>query len=716
MSLFNQDTHITLTVQMVYVDLVGRTSQRWISHEDEMPANLANTGLNALTRRATLTLDMATMDHINVADRVGAFGWMFYDRHTGELIAFRQLSTFVTGFMNADNSRFVAGGVNYSGPWSTTASGFQGARIAQYWNGVPQTVTNAATVQEMVHAFAGPGFRGNLTDGRQVTLAVEISGATITRIHSILGWAADQAAVVSAADLRLIDEEHELLGGFFPDNLDQVIDYGQFQLIGVNCLRDIRANDVVYIYTHGDVITRVAVGNEVVEGTMTEASNTRFIVDGRSLNYAYRVLTAEARGTATPYGDVFPYAGSDVVVRLDAFGNAFEVVIDGGEVGNFGIVLSRTPDGDARGQGFNLFTNDDAQVFYNIVGGNALSRFNPRVIADPGNAIPRRGPTLSGWTAPALGATSWLAIGELVGYGLNAAGNVNTIERATEAEIDVRSRTIARVETVGGFTRDVTIDANAAIFWPNAAGTAWNVGAITDVDLAEFRREGAQDGQVIFNTAGTRIVAMVIPNGFADADGDDIFGVVNSWMNIGADARNFTGFFDGARTTSTIRTTDFRPDLVLNQVDLYRFSTNAAGQVNQAPTALVNNAPNVANNRFVTRDENFPNATQSAVAQANYAMQIIYRDAVDAGNLFVEVAGNQRVTFADDVVVYRATWSGGTPGVGNIVYTHSSTGINAVRGAAAVWAFNTAPRDTDVTNEAHILIWMHSDDVPAGWF
>ena len=692
-----------LTVQMVYVDLVGRTDRRWISHQDGIPANLANTGLNAMTTRGTLQLDMATMDHISVADRVGAFGWLFYDRHTGELIAFRQLSTAITGFMNADNTRFVAGGVNYSGPWTTTAGA-----VSQFWNGVPYVVSNAAQTQEVIHAFAGGGFPGNATDGRQVTLHVEIAGATVTRIHSILGWAADQAAVVSAADIRLIEEDHELLGAWFPDNFDQEIDYGQFQLIGVNCLRDIRANDVVYVYHSGYTITRVAVGREVVEGTMTEASNTRFVVDGTSYNYAFRFLTAEARGAATNFEDVFPYAGSDVTVRLDAFGNAFEVVIDGFDVGNFGIVRGRTPDGDARGQGVTLLTNDDAEIFYNIVGGNALSRFNPRVIADPGNVIPRRAGAMSGWgTGVNAGATSWLELDELVGYGLNAAGNINVLERATPTDIDVRSRTIARVETTGGLTRDVTIDANVAVFWPNAAGTEWNVGGIGDVDLSEFRSAGAQDGQVVFNTAGTRIVAMAIPHGFADADGDDIFGVINSWMNIGADARNFTGFFDGARTASTLRTADTRPDVTLGQVSFYRIATNAAGQITTL-TDLVNPAAP----RFVTRASEFPNATP---AGASLGLQIIYRDAVDAGNLFVEVAGNQRVTLADDVVVYRATWSGGSPGVGNIVYAVSGAGINAVRGAAVVWAFNTTPNDADVTNEAHILIWMHSDDVPADW-
>jgi len=80
------------------------------------------------------------------------------------------------------------------------------------------------------------------------------------------------------------------------------------------------------------------------------------------------------------------------------------------------------------------------------------------------------------------------------------------------------------------------------------------------------------------------------------------------------------------------------------------------------------------------------------------------RDFIDASNLFIELANNQRITLADDVVIYRATVSGG-----NIVYSLSGAGLSAIRGEAWVWAFNT---ESDITSEANVVIWMHPDDYP----
>ena len=706
---------------MVYVDLVGRTDRRWISHYEGIPANLANTGLNAMTTRGTLTIGMSTMPHMNIADRVGAFGWLFYDRHTGELIAFRQLSTFITGTPNDWNTptRFTAGGISYSGNFATS----QGA-INLFHNG-ERTATVHGPAAPHIRATGGtggytadPATADNMnTDGRQVTMAVEISGATITRIHSILGWAADEAMVVSAADVRMLADDDELLGFEFPVNLDQVIDYRMFQLIGVNCLRDIRADHVVYVYAdEADVITRVAVGTEVVEGVMTEASNTRFIVDGTSYNYAHRVLTTRTRFNSTFYGNVLEHTGSDVLVRLDAFGNAFEITVTGAEVGNFGIVQNATGD-DPRGHGALLFTNDDATLFYNIVGGAGLAHFAPRAFI--GGNTDRRGDRMNPQAFSATNTAEWhlegagrpaanMSARQLIGFGLNAAGNINVIERSQLGTIDVRSRTVARI----GAAFDVTIDPNVVVFWEHPAGT-WNVGGISDVDLAEFRPASSISGvtnaptQYILNVAGNRLIAFTLPHSHTDAVSDDIFGVVNSWLNVGSDDQNLTGFFDGATTATTIRTHEDRGfgPAHLQQVRFWQFTTNAAGRVTGGTAIAQNLVETNANDRFVTEASKFPLATESAVSAG---LQIIYRAAVDAANNFVEVQGGQRVVIAPDATIYRATISGG-----NVVYAPSN--LNAVRGAAWVWGFNTEPRVDDITQEATVLIWMADADLPAGW-
>ena len=698
---------------MVYVDLVGRTDRRWISHQDGIPANLANTGLNAMTHRGILHLNMTAMPHMNVAERVGAFGWIFADRHTGELIAFRQLSTEVTGFLNAENTRFNAGGTSFSGNFTTT----QGA-IALFSNGsYSETVGGGAAphIREIAGGAYAPQNCTMNADGRQVTMHVDISGQTITRIYSVNGWAADSARVTTAAEVNMIASDGELLGGSFPLNHDQVIDYRMFQLIGANCLRDIEAGDVVYVYTDDDdVITRVAVGTEVVEGLMTEASDTRFVVDGTSYNYARRYLTSRTRTEATLYSEVYPHAGSDVRVLLDAYGNAFRIEIVGAETGNFGIVIAHDAD-PARGNVLRLFTNDDADETFNVVGRN-LSFFQARPFT---GGADRRISTDNSREFP-----NHVMDGALVGFGLNAAGSINALENAVGSgtlthrppgaagvgndapsvavTIDVRSRTVVRVDG-----RDVTLDRNAPVFYldTSVSPAEWNVASVADIDLAWFRNNAAPTGQYILNISGNRVIALTLPMAAVDADAEAVFGMINSVMNIAGPARNLTGFFDGARTASTIRTAN---DFLAGEVDrtlvqFFNMTPNAAGQI-RLMTDIVHQTPvpAPADDRFVSRAASFPAfVTESAMSRG---VQMLDRDFIDASNLFIELANNQRITLADDVVIYRATVSGG-----NIVYSLSGAGLSAIRGEAWVWAFNT---ESDITSEANVVIWMHPDDYP----
>ena len=689
-----------LTVQMVYVDLVGRTDRRWISHEQGIPANLANTGLNALTHRGVLHLDMTSMPHMNIADRVGAYGWIFADRHTGELIAFRQISTFVTGFLNAENTRFTAGGTSFSGNFTTS----QGA-IALFFNG-EQTGVTGAQAQIPIRAIAGLAFPDQNTDGRQVTMAVEISGQTITRIHSINGWAADVARVVNAGDIRMINDYDSLLGLEFPLNLDQVIDYRMFQLIGVDCLRDIRADHVVYVYAdEGDVITKVAVGTEVVEGQITASSDTSFTVDGTTLNYASRVLSGRTAHMATPFEVVSPAAGSDATVRLDAFGNAFDVVLDGQEIGNFGIVISGTGLNDPRGQGASIFTNDDAQVFYNIVGGN-ITQWPARVATVP---APRRGTANTAIRAEITNANALAP--QLIGFGLNAQGSINVIEYAVQnATVDVRSRTVARL---GGV--DVTIDPNAAVF--ALVDGAWELFTVDDIDLAAMRapaNAALRDGQqYVLNVAGNRVAAFTVDEAFVDASGEYIFGVISTWSNIPGNAQNLVGFFDGAATSSTLRTADdVTPSPTRAIVAFWQLVPNAAGQIREFDAG--SNLALAVNDRFISHPDNFAGAVRSTTAAVDggfvHAVQVPERNQVDMTSNFIRLEGsNQVINVTGDVAVYRAQISGG-----NVGYTYSTAGLGAIPGNAWVWAFNTLG-DGDVDNTAQVVIWMANGDFPAAW-
>ena len=731
---------------MVYVDLVGRTDRRWISHQDGIPANLANTGLNVHTERAVLTSAHYGTANINVAARLGSFGWLFFDRHgsewvpaqrdaagnivegtgmwgaRGDLIAFRAESTYVTGFVNAAGTVFnVAGGQGL-------AIGSPNLAITPrlFWNGVQdQTISASTSAAGMIRNIAGDPAPDHDTDARQVTMAVSISGSTITRIHSILGWQACDARVVIASDLARIERDNVLLTGNFPLNLNQEIDYKQFQLIGVDCLLDIEPEHVVFVYRDGgDVIRRVAVGTEVVEGTMTETNFNRIIVDGRSINYSSDRLTSLTRPRATAPADVVEYAGSDVRVLLDAYGHAFRIDILDQEVGNFAMVLLATTSADPRGEGMRLYTNDDEESFFNVnVRNHTL--FNPRPFL--GNQNPnRRNSTFENNAGFAPGTNPAVIAGDaarMIGFGLNTAGAINVIENAVDAtSIQFRSSSVVRVVTpaiganppTAAFpaqdARDLAIDANAPIFHFDGE---WQVASIGDVDLSWFRTNSVP-GQYILNTAGTRVIAIAFGDAsdFIDPSGDGVFALLNNWGNLGGGASNLHGFFDGSTTATVQRTADDTNFTLDRSVPAFwLFGTNAAGAINTTGDNLIVTDPDL---RFVSGSPANPawaGRVQRSIMPHD-AVQLLGVESlvgwVDFSRNALMVADDLWITYYDDVVVYRATRPGGN-------MTYAASDLGSITPNAWVWAFNTAPSTSDITGAAHVVIWMSNADFPAGW-
>jgi len=754
-----------LVVEMVYVDLQGRTETRWVDRELNTPAFLANTGLGVTAVRGIITPSLYSLSYINVADRLGAYGWTFTNSD-GELVAFRSLSTFITGFMNSNNTRFDGtDGVSYAiSPTNvdrTTRSSeiIEGNTLSpsttvgavSLWNGGFEGFKTDNTVTA-IRSMSINGYPGNETDGRQVTLAVELSGTTIRTIYSLLGWEATVARVVTESELRMIENHDELLGGDFVLDDDQEIDYKQLQLVGVKSLDEIEVGDVVYVYYELGVkgtstdIRRVSVGKEVVEGEMTDANDSRILVDGKAYPYAFRWLTSNARNDqATNFEDVREQAGSDIVAKLDAYGNAFDIDA-GGDIGTFGIY--RNAADDARGRGIRLYTNDDATTFFNVVGNGSLDAYLIRPYTGSG---PRRTSTFKIDGGPGVRANvdlaadltnqnmgvssaseyptqadgssqTYIKAGELFGYRLNNSGNVNLLERGVSTLIDVRSRTVVRLNGL-----DAILDPNAAVFW-NAGTTSspdWKVGGVDDIDLTKFRTTGGNPGptvqqdiddmnsQYILNIAGTRVIALVLPVDRVSPDGNHIYGAINTWDNIANGARSFTGFFDGATSTSTVRTVDSRPSLAAqNYVTFYRLTPDSQGNIRSNGLDNLVHPTGGTQGRFVTTAGAFGGTANVSVSAVSLGIQVKEREQTNTNFRFIELANNQRITLSSDVKVYEATWTGGSPGVGNVRYTPSNSGVIAVRGDALVWGFNTTPKAEDVTSEANVIIWMHWDNVP----
>jgi hypothetical protein len=194
---------------------------------------------------------------INVASRLGAFGDAFFKDDI--LIAFKQSSTFLTGTIDDDDWRLEADdGRTYS--VATDAwDAFQYASL----NGGPDEGLAATLI-------AVEAFYVDDTDGDVVTFSVRVSGSTIRDVYAVLGWQAIYTVEFSDDDLDEFKEDETIGGDDFPLNDDGDIDYKQFVLIGANSLSDIKKDDVVYTYTDGDVIRKVAVSRATVEGFIEE--------------------------------------------------------------------------------------------------------------------------------------------------------------------------------------------------------------------------------------------------------------------------------------------------------------------------------------------------------------------------------------------------------------------------------------------------------------
>jgi hypothetical protein len=450
----------------------------------------------------TAALEYTADSKINIISKVGVKGTIYWDGD--DIISVKADSTQLTGKYNAGTKKFDVGSTAYS-----FKTGLASTDVDFYFE-------NAELVDEA---------EVSVDDStKMVTLAVKLSGTTITEIHSLSVWTETKAAKMTSAQVKAIADNDEVLLEVLGTDVEGNVDTNSFLLVGADSLSDIAKDDVVYVYTAADAdeIRMIAVGTDTVSGRVTakNSAGTSVTIGGKAYKIANKELWNVASNPTINVGDEYD-------VWLDAYGYIYTVDGISVSLDNYGVMLAY----DA-----GLTDLDDARLRLFLADGTTKVFY---VDSD---------------------VTVTYAKGGLVAYSVDKDGWINDIDYAdhdTTAKL-----TSSNIIWINGVSSP--IDSAAVVF--TAGVTLASITAddldVTTVAKVEKNEELAVAGHFMyFFNDDDEVIAMVI-NDEAGAVTDDVYAVVNSYT-VEWDAVNestydrIKGFADGAALDSPAIGTGF---------------------------------------------------------------------------------------------------------------------------------------------------------------
>ncbi len=525
-----------LGVQKVAVNSDGETKKLWDKEPNANGLNgVATTLLSSGLNCKTSGLEVVTVSDlddslINMAKHVGEYG-SIYRNSDDEVVAFIKESddTLVGRF----NLKFVttANETEYSVN-ATTANAFlingEGSNTAFNFRTDGRT-SNAAIDSVATTEFA---------------ISVDLTGKTIKEVYGINAWVADQAEQVEKADLDDITSDKSLLNEDFAlDDDNESIDYTKFDLVGVKSLKDIKEDNIVYVYTAGSdsEIIKIEVGTQVAAGVVKNFKDakediaTKFAIGANTYKNAAEVLN----GTAVEGGDVIEDSNvsDEVKAFLDARGFVYDFE-NSSKANNFAVVKK-------------VGNLDQAQFFLADGTSKTLDYDDD---ADKAGKL----------TGPAL-----------IGYGLNNAGtitdanknfvsasaitlsSVNVIESITGAN-DAGGRSTISNTSAGALDSiaGVKIDSKCVVFTYDPAKADLFIADldVTTIDKVEIDKK-IDNVLLLFDEDNNgkakmdKVVAMLVPDTMAKG-GDKSYAVLNERNSDANDdgdkVWSVTGYKDGA--------------------------------------------------------------------------------------------------------------------------------------------------------------------------
>lgn len=528
-----------LGVQKVAVNSDGETKKLWDKEPNTNGLNgvattLLSSGLNCKTDGFEV-VTVADLDDslINMAKHVGEYG-AIYRNSDDEVVAFIKESddTLIGRFKLKDNNlKFVATAdeTEYSVN-GTTATAFliNGEGSNTDFNVKDDARTSVGALKSV--------------ETTEFAISVKLTGKTIKEVYGVNAWVANQADQVEKADLDEITNDQSLLNEDFALTDDDAIDYTKFSLVGVNSLKDIKEDNVVYVYTAGndDEIIKIEVGTQVAEGVVKNFKDakddiaTKFAIGANTYKNAAEVLN----GNAVEGGDIIE--DSNVSDEVKAFIDARGFVYDyenSSKADNYAVVKK-------------VGGIDQAQM---VLADGTTKTYDFDNKEDKAGAL--------------TGAS-------LIGYGLNNAGtitdanknfvkadvitlsSVNVISDVTGASITGIGSSISPASLVTALnnTKGLKIDSKCVVF-TYEAGQSF----ITDVDVTTIDKvevdKAITNVLLLFDEDNNgkakmdKVVAMLVPDDMAKG-GDKSYAVLNertSDSNADGDkVWSVTGYKDGA--------------------------------------------------------------------------------------------------------------------------------------------------------------------------
>lgn len=413
------------------------SDNQWVGQDDTMYARLEVQKINAAVIKGTED------SVINLRPYVGVYAETYLN-NDDEIIAIVEKSTSLT-VDKQTSTTIESDGVEYNLPTSFVADKFV--------NGVKTSTTSAIILDSII--------------------AVDLSGKTIDTVYSVSTWQ-DANEFKYEADML----ENDNLNGykFTLDNND-AIDLASFELLGISKLSNLSKDDIVYVYTANNYITRIEVGTEVITGKVTRYSDKdkEYTIGGK-VYYSY--------ATNVSLGDT----GTGL---LDYYGDIYSWTVIDGTTDNYAVVIATA----AGVSGFDygkvkLYTKDDDTLI------------------------------IDAKDASVFASAAAIAAGSLVTYSIDSNGDLDKINDL----VSIADLTGKFSATGAIFDSKYIVNSNAVVFVKN--GSVYTVGSIGLVD--KNTEITLYDGVV---DSDTKLDAIIVDIAKAQS-ADKVYGVINDFSQM----------------------------------------------------------------------------------------------------------------------------------------------------------------------------------------
>ncbi|MGN0711810.1 MAG: S-layer homology domain-containing protein [Anaerovoracaceae bacterium] len=580
-----------LTVDKVAVNSDGKTE--YVKAADGKVANMLTAGLNCSLdtagaddngRKVVVYTDDAVM---NIMPHVGEYAKVYLNKDD-DVIAIADVdSEVITGtFKTNEDASASLNGVTFYGDDDVTYT-------------ITDKTTDRAFFLNNDVAVAGDlnVYGGNMLcdddDAATYTLNVKTSGKTITAIYSIERFAADAASQITADEISDITSSQKLLGyDFDTDKKDNIIE-NSFELIGAKSLSDIKKDDIVYVYHDGSsdkLITRVEVGTNVVEGTVskTNDSGSKVTVNGETYKYAslnvagQSGLAGDLEGAKTA-GKI--EAGDTVKLYLDAQGYIYDYDLTEGSADDYAVVINV-------GETTSSTMDSDVQIKMMTADGNVKT-----YIFD-----------IDDFEVTSFAAMN-ITAGSIIKYSLNKDGEVDDIESGTKVldnngvvqnntDWSVASNLTGTADVnKEGYYAGLEINSDAVLFTADVTNFD-NLGTTADSELTDKDNYDVTTFEKLKDTDDVKAFYVVDEDGNiecmlldANATSDkDIYGVVtDKYISTDADGDKtymITALVDGKTVDYEAKNQSVWSGY--NYTSFYEFKLNSSNQLDGTGAVIDN--------------------------------------------------------------------------------------------------------------------------------